>query len=327
MGTIFLLLSLAFLAPSCSRSGGSPRSVLVLGFREGTAGEERNLLLDYGCRRIGSELDLETELVVPGASEDVGEYVENADPSLWMLLGCGEMPGGAVPSQEVNSRFPTVCLDYPGNDVPPGGEGNTYIRYRVEEGAYLCGFLAGRLTVGCEHPLLNPLPVVAFIGSAGDPRTARYQTGFVRGALTANPQIKPLSYLMGDPLDEAQGSALARDAAGKGADILFCTPGAFNEGVLRTAQSLGLLVIPAGTDRSEESPSNVLTSLILRDDNALFRAVYLALREELRPGLQEWGIREEIWALAPFRAHDVYIRRELKEALAVEEEKVADMKF
>ncbi len=326
--TIFCLLLLAFLGSSCSRSGGPSRSVLVLGFREGIAGRERNSLLDYGCRKAGSELGLETELVVPGPWEGADAYARPEDPSLWMLLSCGEEPAaGGNLSRDGSPVSHTVILDYPGNSVPPGGEGNAYIRYRVEEGAYLCGFLAGRLTSGSDHPLVNRLPVVAFIGCAGDPRTARYQTGFVRGALAANPQVNPLSYLVGDCRDEAQGSAFAQDAARKGADIVFCTPGDFSDGVLRAAQSLGLLVILAGSDRSAESPSHVLTSLILRDDNALFRAVYLALRDDLRPGLQEWGVREGVWALAPFRGHDVYIRRELKEALAVEEEKVADMKL
>lgn len=328
LAAVFCLLLLAFLASSCSRSEKPSRSVLVLGFREGTVGEERNPLLDYGCRRIGSELGLEAELVVPGPSEDVGDYPEDGDPSRWMLVGCGEAPEGSTShSPGRNPVTHRVWLDYPGDSVPPGGEGDAYIRYRVEEGAYLCGFLAGRLTVSGEHPLVNRLPVVAFIGCAADPRTARYQAGFAHGVLTAYPQANLLSYLVDDCRDEEQARAFAQEAAKKGADIIFCTPGAFNDGVLRAAESFSLLVILAGGDRSRESPSHVLTSLILRDDNALFRAVDLAFRDQLKPGLHEWGVREGVWSLAPFRSHDIHIRRELKEALATEEEKVSGMDF
>lgn len=325
---IFFLLCLSPFAASCSRSAGSPRRVLVVGFREGSTEEERNSLLEYGCRRIGSELGLEAELVVPGPSGDLGVLPERESSSRWMMVSCGETPADSLAVAVGQDRPPhLVYLDFPGASVPAAEGEAAYIRYRVEEGAYLCGFLSGRLTVSAEHPLANRLPVVAFIGCASDPRTSRYQRGFLRGVLAAYPQASLLSYLVGGCGDEEQARTFAQEAAKKGADIIFCTPGAFHAGVLQAAESLDLLVILSGGDHYRESPSHVLTSLVLRDDNALFRAVDLAFRDGLEPGLREWGVREGIWSLAPFRDHDVYIRRDLKEALAAEEAKVSGMDF
>lgn len=322
---ILCLLLLAALCPSCSRGGEASREVLVLGFREGSVDQERNSLLEYGCRRVEAELGLEAEVLIPGPGEDEAAYLEE-DPSLLAVLGIGGVPQAAsTASLEGDSSPRLVCLDFPGDSAPSGGGEVTYVRYRVEEGAYLCGFLAGWLTRGGEHPQTNRLPAVAFMGCAQDPRTAWYQAGFVRGALASYPQVNPLSYLVDDCEAGEQARALVQEAAKRGADIVFCTPGSFDREVVEAAESLGLLVILAGRDGYGLSPSNVLTSLILRDDNAVFLAVELALEGDLEPGLREWGIREGIWTLAPFRGHDLYISRDLKAALAAEQEKVAAM--
>ncbi|MGQ9537603.1 MAG: BMP family ABC transporter substrate-binding protein [Actinomycetota bacterium] len=325
---IFFLLFLAAVAPSCSRAGDTTRGVLIIGFREGSPERERNSLLEYGCQRLEAGLGLKAELVIPGSGEEAVDITEGEETSLVAVLGCGEPPGMGTASSPADDPAPRlVCVDYPGGSIPPGGEGNTYIRYRVEEGAYLCGYLAGWLTRGDEHPLTNRLPVVAFIGCSRDPRAGWYQAGFARGAAAANPQVSLLSYLVDDFQVAGQARGFVHEAAKKGTDLVFCTPGAYQEEVVRTAESLDILVIVAGSDRPLASPSHVLTSLILRDDNAVFRAVDLTLKGDLEPGLQEWGIREGIWTLAPFRGHDVYISRDLKVALATEQEKVAGMDF
>ncbi len=324
---LFLLLPV-LLCTSCSGSGQAPRRVLVVGFDGEPRSQERNALLEYGCRRLEAELGLAAELSVPYATEDPLARAFDDHPPPEVILSCRELPGETVGSSPGEGPAPClVCIDHPGDPLPAGRADATCIRYRVEEGAYICGFLAGLLTVSGEHPLLNRLPVVAFIGIADDPRTSRYQAGYVSGVKASCPQAQILSYLVDDSGDGERARAQLLEAARKGADVVFCTPGDFNAEVVREAEALDLLLILVGGDRNGESPSRVLTSLILRDDNALFRAVHLVLRGELGPGLQEWGLREGIWSLAPFHGHDVHIRRETKQALAAQSEKVPDMRF
>lgn len=325
---ILCLLFLALLAISCSDRYTATYRVFVLGFRKGGSEERRNTLLDYACRRAESGLGVEVEMGIPEKGEGVAGLLVEEAASCRLLISFESTAVDLPSSSGSEDASPyLVYLDYPHSSAPAGRRNTSYIRYKVEEGSYICGFLAGWLTGGTDHPLTNPASVVAFIGSAEEPRTAWYQAGFTRGARAAAPGINVLSYLVGASEDKQKARAFAEEAVKKGADIIFCAPGAFDVQVVRVAESKNVLVILTGGDRSEESPEHVLTSLILRDDNAVFRAVNSALRGELTPGMQEWGIKEGVWSLASFRGHDVHIRRELKEALRREQEKVSGMIF
>jgi len=326
-----ILLSLFLLAASsCSQKKPAFR-VHVVGFPEGEGQEERNTLLDYATRRVEAELGAYVEMEIPG-SRHVGAPeadIHTQDFDLLLTFG-SELPGpasGAGGDAEGASTPRWVCLDWQGEEKAAGPEGATFIRYRVEEGAYVCGFLAASLTAAGVHPLTNPQPVAAFLGWEKDPRLKDFREGFGRGFQAALPDGKLLEYRVAEGDEVSRARSLAEEAVKKGADIIFCTPGDFNEGVLQVAESRGILVILVGCDRSSSSPRHVLTSLVLRDDNAAFRAVEAAIRGELPTGVLEWGAEEGVWSLAPFLGHDIYVNRELKEALERETSRAAGMDF
>lgn len=329
-----VLLSLAtasmFLAPlSCSSPAPSFR-VAVCSFAEGEAGYERGDLVAYACDKVAAELGAEAELCKPGEAVPgvTAESAENANDGYRLVVSMGKITTEEIiASRRSGCDVPLVALDFPSAANMPGMEGITAVRYRVEEGAYLCGYLAGRITSGKDHPLANALPVVAFLGMKGDPMTAWYRAGFTSGVKAALPEGNVLVYALEDTGGSVKVRPLVEEAVKKGADIIFCAPGKFVGEVIKTAEENNILVIPAGGDLYESSPDHVLTSLILRDDNAVFKAVKMAMDGELAPGQYRWGIREGTWCLAPFRGHDLYIRRELKEELMREEEKVAGLEF
>lgn len=323
-----LVSAVVFMAPvSCSRPE-PPFRVAVYGFSEGEPGYGRSEMLSYACDKVKAELGAEVELLGPDGNALGGGTEEAREDAYQLVIALGKYTTDSIlASRQAASDVPLVALDLP-LAVQVSGQGEmTTVRYRVEEGAYVCGYLAGRLTTGKDHPMTNAFPVVAFLGVKDDPMTEWYRAGFAAGVRTALPGGNVLVFFLEDADDEAKARSLAEEAAKKGADVLFCVPGGFVSEVIEVAEEKSILAIPAGTDLYESSPKHVLTSLILRDDNAVFRAVELAMDGELTPGQYLWGIREGIWSLAPFRGHDIYIRRELKEALHSEEEKVIGMEF
>ena len=324
---LFLAAASTLLAPLSCSATEPPYRVALCAFADEEAGYGRNDLLAYACDKVEAELGAETELCDPGEGLPGGETEEgeNADR---LVISMGRIATeGVLASRRGACDVPLVALGLPPDAGVSGGEGVTAVRYRVEEGAYLCGYLAGRLTEGKDHPLTNALPVVAFLGAKSDAMTEWYRAGFASGVKAALPAGSVLVYTLEDAAAAAKARPLAEEAAKKGADIIFCAPGEFVNEVIGVAEEKGILVIPAGGDLSETSPEHVLTSLVLRDDNAVFKAVQMAMDGELVPGRFAWGIREGTWCLAPFRGHDLHIRRELKEALLREEERVAGMEF
>ncbi|MBC7247959.1 MAG: BMP family ABC transporter substrate-binding protein [Actinobacteria bacterium] len=328
VATLSLASAVMFLAPvSCSRPE-PPFRVAIYGFAEGEPGHERSEMLSYACDKVEAELGAEAEMMDPGGNALGSGTGGTEDGAYRLVIALGKSAAeGVLASRQGASDVPLVALGLPPDAGVSGGDGVTAVRYRVEEGAYLCGYLAGRLTEGKDHPLTNALPVVAFLGAKSDAMTEWYRAGFVSGVKAALPAGNVLVYTLEDTAAASKARSLAEEAAKKGADIVFCAPGEFVSEVIEVAEEKNILVIPAGADLHGSSPEHVLTSLILRDDNAVFRAVQMAMDGKLVPGQFVWGIREGTWCLAPFRGHDLHVRRELKEALQREEERVAGMEF
>jgi len=321
------LFAVLLLVPSCSEAESSYR-VALIGFEEGVQDEERNALVEYGQRRAEAELGVEVDFIVPGPEEDLGYLFTDGEDGYDLVISMGQASSlKMLSARPGKTQVQAVALDFETPEPVPGEDAVSLVRYRVEEGSYICGYLAGWLSGGTDHPMTNAIPVAAFIGALDDPLMDYYSVGFNKGVQAGVPDGGAFNY----PIPSAQDSQMARtyaeDGIDKGADIFFCTPGPFNEDVLDVAEKRDALVILVGTDRSSESPQHVLTSLILRDDNAVFEAVRAAMDGDLDPGRHAWGIGEGTWSLAPFHGNDPYIRKELKEALREQEGKVRSIDF
>ena len=322
-----ILLSTILLACSCAQPEPSYR-VALIGFAEGGQGEERNTLAEYGQRRVEAELGVEVDFIMPGPGEDLEAFFADTEKGYDLVVSLGQESSlDMLFARPEGSGIAAAALDFEISQPVPGEDEASLVRYRVEEGSYLCGYLAGWLSGRTDHPMTNPIPLTAFIGSLDDPLVVYYNSGFTKGVQAGHPQGGTHSYFVESEDDSQQARAYAEEAVEKGVDIIFCSPGTFNAEVIEVAEEEDILVILVGTDRSQESPQHVLTSLILRDDNAVFEAVREALDGDLEPGKQAWGIGEGTWSLAPFHGNDPYIRKELKEALHEQEGKVRSVDF
>ena len=311
-----LLLLLPPLVSSCADGEGAGRVALVAS-RRGGADEGRDALLEFGVRRVEAELGVEVDLIDPASPGALAALFSAGEEEGYdLVVSLGQDISLQVLAARSADTGPAVCaLDIEVPQEVEGERGASLVRYRVEEGSYLCGYLAGSLSSGHEHPLTNPLPLVAFIGARSDPLMVYYDSGFSRGVSEGIGKEGVHAYYLEAAGDLEQARAYAEEALKGGADIIFCTPGEFNAEVVKVVEEKGALVILVGSDRHSESPGHVLTTLLLRDDNLVFAAVRAALDGELPEGRQAWGAERGAWSLAPFRAHDPYIRRELRERL------------
>ncbi len=324
---VCLLFLPSLFACSCGSSQPTYRVALV-GFAGGEHGEERNALAEYGQRRVEAELGVDVDFILPRSGVDLEDLFTVSEDGYDLVMSLGQDSSLDMLFARPEDCEVAVCaLDFAVPQEVPGEDEATLVRYRVEEGSYICGYLAGWLSGRTDHPLTNAMPLVAFIGSLDDPLVVYYNSGFTRGVEAGSDAGGAHSYFLETDEDAQQARAYAEEAVEKGVDIIFCSPGPFNAEVLEVAEEEDILVILVGADRSSESPQHVLTSLLLRDDNAVFAAVRAALDGDLEAERQVWGIEKGTWSLAPFHGNDPYIRKEIKEELREQEEKVSSIEF
>ncbi len=326
--TTIVFVTLAALATaSCSRSEPAFR-VAVIGFEEGGPWQMRNRIAEYGVRRVEGELGVSADFFIPQKGEDLGRLFVAGEDAYDLVIALGASSFlAALDARPQGWEGALVALDFEG-DLPVSQEGGiTLVRYRVEEGTYVCGYLAAWLSARNEHPLTNSMPLVAFMGARDNPQLAYYVSGFDRGVKAGAPKAGSLDYYLEREGDVKTARAFAEEAVKKGADIIFCAPGSFNSEVLKVASEKKVLVMLSGTDRGGESPDHVLTSLVLRDDNAIFEAVRAAMEGDLSPGKLVWGDEQGTWSLAPYRAHDGYIGKEIRSILEEQAVKARGMDF
>ncbi|NPV59423.1 MAG: BMP family ABC transporter substrate-binding protein [Actinobacteria bacterium] len=316
-----------FTFTSCSQQQPTFR-VAVVGFEAGGLGEGRNRVAEYGAHRVEGELGASVDFFIPEAGEDLEYLFSGTEDAYDLVVTLGSSSGlAALAARPPGWEGSLVALDFESSQ-PVQGEGEvTLVRYRLEEGAYVCGYLAAWLSARNDHPLTNSMPLVAFIGSRDDTMLPYYTSGFDRGVKAGAPNAGSLDYYLDREDDASKARSLAEEALKKGADIIFCAPGVFNAEVLEVAYEKKALVILSGADRADESPDHVLTSLVFRDDNAIFEAVRAAKDGDLSPGKLVWGGEQGTWSLAPFRVHDGYVGKELREGLEDQARKARDMDF
>lgn len=135
-------------------------------------------------------------------------------------------------------------------------ENLTCISYAQNEGSYLVGYIAGKMTES---------NVVGFIGGQKIPVIEDFRVGYTQGVKDANPDAKVLKGYTNDWSDTNAGAEVAQTQAGQGADIIFCAAGGSGNGAILKAKELGIKCIGVDQDQRETMKDNaddILCSMI-----------------------------------------------------------------
>lgn len=186
-------------------------------------------------------------------------------------------------------RFPRVkflVLDSPGDGRRPQAANVQGTVHRVEEPAYLAGYLAA-LT---ERRRPGP-DVVSTVGGLEVPQVDRFIAGFRAGARKAVPGIRTLNAYAHNFTTPAICRAVALRQIAGGSGVVFPVAGSCGLGALAAARDEGRFGVGVDVDQSALGPY-VLTSVIKRLDVVVFRAVDALARGRFRTGIDRtYGIR------------------------------------
>jgi len=157
--------------------------------------------------------------------------------------------------------------------------------FKEHEGSYLVGMIAAATSKS---------GVLGFVGGMDIPLIHRFETGYEEGARAVNPRVAVIQNYVGVTEDAwnnpGKGKELAMAQIGKGADVIFAAAGNSGLGAFDAAEQQGIYVIGVDSDQNWVKPGRVLTSMVKRVDNAVYRIVEDRVAGRFRGGVHVYGL-------------------------------------
>ena len=88
------------------------------------------------------------------------------------------------------------------------------------------------------------------------------------------------------------GKELVPSLFERGVDIVYHAAGKSGDGVIAAAKEQGKYVIGVNTNQDYMAPGTVLTSMVKRVDNAVFKLISDTVNGEFKGGMQTYGLPE-----------------------------------
>jgi basic membrane protein A len=202
-----------------------------------------------------------------------------------MVIGVGFLFTEAIRS--VAADYPDVHFVLVDGHVD-GLPNVTSLVFREHEGSFLVGALAA---------MASTSGTVGFVGGMDVPLIHKFEAGYRAGAQHVKPKTKVLvGYAGVRPeafADPVRGKEIALAQIGQGADVVFHASGVTGLGVIEAAREAGKLAIGVDANQNGVAPGTVLTSMIKRVDNAIYRTIADTFAGRPESGIVELGLADE----------------------------------
>jgi len=160
--------------------------------------------------------------------------------------------------------------------------------FKEHEGSYLVGMIAASKSKS---------GVLGFIGGMDIPLIRRFETGYEEGARAVNPQVRVIQNYVGVTdvawNNPGKGKELAIAQIGKGADVIFTAAGNSGLGAFDAAEQFDKFVIGVDSNQNWVKPGFVLTSMVKRIDNAVYRTIQEKVHRRFQGGLHVYGLNND----------------------------------
>lgn len=167
---------------------------------------------------------------------------------------------------------------------------------------------------------------LGFVGGMDIALIRNFLCAYIKGARYHNSGIKVewdfigTDFLAWNRPDDAYRLALKQ--IDNGADIIFSPSGGSSVGALRAAHERGVLGIGVDSNQNHLFPGSVLTSTLVKVDNAVFRALLAAQRNIWGGQIKNMGLQENGVGLAYDKHNAPLISEELKKKVEAIKEKI-----
>jgi basic membrane protein A len=184
------------------------------------------------------------------------------------------------------------------------------VLFSEEQGSYLVGILAG---------MKSATGTVGFVGGMDIPLIRTFACGYVGGVKAAKADAKVLQNMTGTTgsawNDPVRGGELAKSQIDQGADVIFHAAGGTGIGVLQAASDAGKFGIGVDSNQNALHPGHVLTSMVKRVDNAVYKAFDDAANDKFTAGATTLGLADDGVGYSLDKDNEALITPEMKAAV------------
>ena len=268
------------------------------------------LVLTACAKTADTEEELKVAVVLAGATGDRSFY-DSANEGLQALVAAGGVKGMLIECQNDASMFTTNLISaaekndvvvavgwefwdalteyapqmpdtkfiFVDNDLDGVGDNLLSITYAQNQGSFLVGYIAGKLTA------TNTIGVV---GGEDSETINDFIVGYEAGAQYANPDVQVQTKYAGTYEDPARGKELALALYDAGCDIIFQVASRTGEGVFEAAAERGLLAIGVDSDQKYINPDVIICSMVKEVGLSIQQTVSALLNDGSWNGGQIW---------------------------------------
>ena len=229
----------------------------------------------------------------PVDSRTAKDYEDNlttlADGGADMIVAVGISMENAV--KNVAPNFPNVKFALVDATVEAPNVRN--LLFAEEEGSYLAGYAAA---------LASNTKKIGFVGGKAIPLIRKFESGYVEGAKAADPAVEILPSRYTESWDDtAAGRAATEALYAMGADVVYHAAGRCGLGVIEAAKSKNKLAIGVDSNQDDVAPGFVLTSMVKRVDEGVYRSIEDLKNGKFTPGEVRYDLASKGVGLTDFR--------------------------
>jgi basic membrane protein A len=246
-----------------------------------------------GLQKAQKELGIEPKYL---ESREQADYKSNlsslAEQKSGLVFAVGYLMEDAL--KEIAPSYPNTKFAIIDGSAP-NDPNCASIKFKEEEGCFLAGYLAGKMT---------KTGAIGFVGGMEGTLIKKFECGYIAGARTARPDIRVAIKYVGSWKDVAKGKEMALVEFNRdGADIVFQAAGKSGLGVLDAANEKGAGFYGIGVDADQDDvhPGRVLCSMMKGVDTAVFDTVKQFNEGKWLAGEHVFGIKDGGVHLSPMK--------------------------
>lgn len=176
-------------------------------------------------------------------------------------------------------KMPDTKFIFVDNDLDNVGDNLLSITYAQNEGSFLVGYIAGKLTT---------TDVIGVVGGEDSETINDFIVGYEAGAKYANPNVRVLTKYANDYEDPARGKELALALYDSNCDIIFQVASRTGEGVFEAAAERKLYAIGVDSDQKYINPDVIICSMTKEVGNSIEQAISAYIEDGTWDGGQIW---------------------------------------
>lgn len=280
-----------------------------------------------GMKMVAENQNVEVKVIEMGADPSTYEtnFLDASEEDYDVIIGSGWQT--QEPIEKVAPEFPEkkyIIFDAAVN-YEDGKFENVYsITYKQNEGSFLAGYMAGKM---------SETGTIGFLGGADGVGINDFLVGYIEGAKYANPDIKVLVGYINSFTDSAKCKEMALSQYNQGgADLIFTAAGAAGMGTLDAAKETGNYAIGADSDQAmlfkesdPEKAEHIPASVLKRVDNSLVRAFEMLAEDKIPWGESEsLGLEEDAVALSDNEFYERLVSQEIRDEIVTVRQEIID---